>query len=115
MLDFCRVRLALMNLLEIRDMHTAKVAAQSAGTARRAALSQIVRTALTLGVEYSMIADVTTQLGEAKLTTANIEKVVQAIVTNIEIHLLQKERQSDEENMARLNLRAGRQLYVQHV
>lgn len=112
LLDFCRVRLALINLLDIKGFEASQNAAQAAGIARRAALSQIVKTALNYGVEYSVIADVTTRLGAANLTTGNAEKVAQALATNIEIHLLQKERANGEEKIARLQTSRQRAAYA---
>ena len=115
LLDFCRARLALINLLDIKGMVASQNAAQAAGIARRAALSQIVKTALNYGVEYSVIADVTTRLGAATLTTINAEKVAQALATNIEIHLLQKERANHDEKIARLQSKSRRVVYAPNV
>ena len=92
LLDFCRARLALKTLLEIKGVDSCNTAANALGAARTATLSKLVKTLLDWNVGYSIISDMTTRLGAAKLTTANIKKIARVYAMNIEIHLTRNER-----------------------
>ena len=92
LLDFRRARLALKTLLEIKGVDSCNTAANALGAARTATLSKLVKTLLDWNVGYSIISDMTTRLGAAKLTTANIKKIARVYAMNIEIHLTRNER-----------------------